>query len=61
MKIYYIIVVEWNDNRGKVFYGDKLYTTKNNADEAHLPLKKNQVDDLIHEKPVAKGCRIDNN
>ncbi len=58
---YMLYAREWDDNKGKVFYGDTLYTARKKAADAHLLVKKNQVDDLIREKRVAKGRRIDNN
>lgn len=58
---YKLYARRWDEESGQVYYGDTLYTTGKNAADAHLLVKKNQIYDLIREKRVAQGRRIDNN
>lgn len=57
---YRLYAKEWNVENGKVTYGDTLYNAGLSAADAHLLVEKNQVYDLIREKRVARGVRIDN-
>lgn len=57
---YRLYAKEWNEENGQVSYGDTIYNTGINAAEAHLLVEKSQIYDLIREKRVAKGIRIEN-
>ncbi|MDZ7777220.1 MAG: hypothetical protein U5L09_17205 [Bacteroidales bacterium] len=57
---YKLYAKQWNEEHGRIHYGDTLYTTGKNAADAHLLVKKNQVYDLIREKewPKAAASRM---
>ncbi len=56
---YRLYAKEWNEENGKVMYGDTLYNSDLSAADAHLLVEKKQVYDLIREKRVARGIRIE--
>lgn len=58
---YKLYAQSWNEEYGIVSYGDTLYQTGKNAANAHLLVKKSQIYDLIREKRVARGRKIDDN
>jgi len=53
-----IYAKKWKDKTGIVEYGDTVYTTQKKAASSHLLVKKKQVYELIKEKRVAEGQKI---
>ncbi|MBI9033145.1 MAG: hypothetical protein JEZ03_01610 [Bacteroidales bacterium] len=55
---YKLYGLKWSDGVGIVHYGDTLYATQAGAGSSVLLVKKSQIYNLIKEKRVAKGRRV---
>lgn len=56
--VYYLQAIEWNNGRGKVQYGDKIYFTHAGADDCSLRFKLNRSFKEQREMRVAKGNKV---
>ena len=55
---YYLQALEWDDGRGKVQYGDRLYFTNAGADQFSLLFNINKSLEENREVRVAKGNKV---
>lgn len=55
----YKLYAKWKADKGEIIYGDSKFTTKMKATNAHLLVEKKQVYNLIRDKRVARGVKVD--
>lgn len=57
--IYQIQASDWNNNYGKVMYGNQLYVISPKGSEAQLLISKSELENSTFEKRVIKGVKIE--